>query len=94
MNSKTQTELNHRLSLWKEIQPLFDKNNTLSAGELRRRSIYGGATGIYVDKSHTKEFADEGATVSVMYTGLSYEDEVTEVYIVYQNPSIIALALL
>jgi hypothetical protein len=55
---------------------------------LRELGIYGGAQGIWVDKTRTGRFTKdgEGITVAVLHTGSSYADDLAEDCIIYHYP--------
>lgn len=60
----------------------------IEPARLRDLKIYGGAQGIWVDKSHTasSELGTEGVTVSVLHTGRHYADDLSEDGVIYHYP--------
>jgi putative restriction endonuclease len=86
--SKISTERNYRIKIWKELQALGNAQN-LSPDLLREQyRIYRGAAGIWCDKERTTPLSEDefGISVSVLHTGKSYPDDITEDSIVYHYP--------
>lgn len=48
----------------------------LSPREVRALGIYGGASGAWVDKVRTQEFAREGVAVRLLHTGHHFDDDI------------------
>lgn len=78
-------EREYRQSLWCEIQKRSAQRN-LTSVDLRELRVYGGAQGIWIDKDRTASFADDGVTVSVLHTGTSYDDDLSDDCILYHYP--------
>src|SRR5262245_42611566 len=55
---------------------------------LRELSIYGGAQGIWVDKTRTRSLTPEGVgiTVGILHTGSSYADDLSADGVLYHYP--------
>ncbi len=77
-------ELERRQSIWRELQNRRQAN-PLSPSDLRELGVYGGAQGIWVDKSRTSSLANDGVTVSVLHTGSSYDDDLSDGIFPYRN---------
>ena len=80
-------ELEDRLKLFGKL-PGDTSSKTDSPGLLRQLGIYGGASGIWLDKERTRQIAEEdvGVTVSVLHTGSSYPDDLANDGIFYHYP--------
>ena len=80
------SEKDRRLSLWHSLskEPLDD----IQPQRLRDLSIYGGAQGIWVDKTHTAspEIGNDGATVAILHTGRHYPDDLSDDGVIYHYP--------
>ena len=86
MTSSIEREVARRLDAWNNLQkspnwPL------VSAQEVRELGIYGGASGVWVDKTLTSEVAPEGVAVGLLHTGKHYDDDVDETGILYHYPT-------
>ena len=86
MTSSIEREVARRLDAWNKLQkspnwPL------VSAQEVRDLGIYGGASGVWVDKTLTSEVAPEGVAVGLLHTGKHYDDDVDETGILYHYPT-------
>lgn len=86
MNSSVESEITRRLDAWNELQrspnwPL------VSAQEVRDLGLYGGASGVWVDKDTTASLAPEGVAVGLLHTGKHYDDDVDETGILYHYPT-------
>ena len=86
MVSLIEAEISRRLDAWNELQnspnwPL------LTAQEVRNLSLYGGASGVWVDKLNTSSIAPEGVAVGLLHTGRHYDDDVDETGILYHYPT-------
>ena len=84
--SMVEKELIHRLDILAKAQTL-DSWPLLSPGEVRELGIYGGASGVWVDKTRTQEFAKEGVAVGLLHTGLHYDDDIDESGVLYHYPT-------
>ncbi|MGA2120930.1 MAG: HNH endonuclease [Methanoregula sp.] len=86
--SKISIERDYRIKIWRELQTLDNARN-LSPKVLREQyRIYRGAAGIWCDKERTTPLSEDefGISVSVLHTGKSYPDDLTEDSIVYHYP--------
>jgi hypothetical protein len=87
MKPNIQQELNTRMEMWRK---LHDAGGPIGVPPqlLRDLGIYGGAQGIWVNKSRTAELSadGEGITVGVLHTGSSYADDMSEESVIYHYP--------
>ena len=86
MTSAVELEISRRLDAWTLLQrspnwPL------LTAQEVRDLGLYGGASGVWVDKEKTISVAPEGVAVGLLHTGRHYDDDVDETGILYHYPT-------
>lgn len=86
MASAVELEISRRLDAWGLLQkspnwPL------VSAQEVRDLGLYGGASGVWVDKTRTTAVAPEGVAVGLLHTGRHYDDDVDETGILYHYPT-------
>lgn len=84
--SLVEKELHHRLDILAKAQSLKSWP-LLSPGEVRDLGIYGGASGVWVDKTRTQEFAKEGVAVGLLHTGRHYDDDIDESGVLYHYPT-------
>lgn len=84
--SLVEKELLHRLDILDRAQVL-ESWPLLSPGEVRDLGIYGGASGVWVDKKRTKEIAPEGVAVGLLHTGRHYDDDIDESGVLYHYPT-------
>jgi putative restriction endonuclease len=84
--SLIEKELQQRLNILERAQAL-DSWPLLSPGEVRGLGIYGGASGVWVDKTRTQEFAREGVAVGLLHTGRHYDDDIDESGVLYHYPT-------
>lgn len=87
MSNSLEQERQHRQELWRQL---------IAAGGplgipppiLRSLGIFGGAQGIWVDKGRTSSLTSDGigVTVSVLHTGSSYPDDLSEDGMLYHYP--------
>jgi len=77
-------ERGRRLAMWREIAPARKQ----APPRLRELGIYGGAQGIWVDKVRTSALPGQpsGVTVSLLHTGSSYPDDLSETGLLYHYP--------
>ena len=59
----------------------------LTPGEVRELGIYGGAQGVWVDKSRTQNLAQDGVAVGLLHTGKHYDDDIDDTGILYHYPT-------
>jgi hypothetical protein len=86
VTSDIETEITRRLDAWNRLQespnwPL------VTAQEVRDLGLYGGASGVWVDKSVTSAIAPDGVAVGLLHTGRHYDDDVDETGILYHYPT-------
>ena len=86
MTSAVEQEISRRLDAWNLLQkspnwPL------VTAQEVRDLGLYGGASGVWVDKERTNAVAPEGVAVGLLHTGRHYDDDVDETGILYHYPT-------
>lgn len=79
-------EVARRLDAWEQLQKSADWP-LVSAQEVRELGIYGGASGVWVDKKQTSGVAPEGVAVGLLHTGKHYDDDVDETGILYHYPT-------
>ncbi len=84
--SIVEKELLHRLDILTRAQSL-DSWPLLTPGEVRELGVYGGASGVWVDKMRTQEFAREGVAVGLLHTGRHYDDDIDETGVLYHYPT-------
>ena len=66
--SLIEKELTHRLEIMSQAKSLANWP-LLTNEEVRDLGIYGGASGVWVNKSRTQELAPEGVVVGLLHTG-------------------------
>lgn len=87
--SKISQEREYRIQIWKELLALDNARN-ISPEVLREKyRIYRGAAGIWCDKERTTSLSEDefGISVSVLHTGKSYHDDLTDDSIIYHYPT-------
>ena len=84
--SLVEKELLYRLDILARAQTL-ESWPLLSPREVRDLGIYGGASGVWVDKTRTQEFAKEGVAVGLLHTGRHYDDDIDESGVLYHYPT-------
>jgi len=77
-------ELQRRINLWAQVNA-----DNIEPKTLRSLLIYGGAQGIWVDKRNTKSLSTDGqgVTVSILYTGRHYPDDLSDDGVIYHYPT-------
>jgi len=86
--NKISFEKDYRLKIWDELVTLYHARN-LSPDLLREHyRIYRGAAGIWCDKQRTTQISEDkdGIAVSVLNTGKSYPDDLSDDAIIYHFP--------
>ena len=86
--SVVEKELLRRLDQWEAAQK-SENWPLLTPGEIRDLGIYGGFSGVWVDKKHTSEIAKDGVAVSLLHTGRHYDDDIDETGVLYHYPTTI-----
>ena len=86
MKSTIEEEILRRLNAWEYLQkspnwPL------VSPAEIRKLGIYGGGSGIWVNKELTGSIAQDGVAVGLLHTGKHYDDDVDDTGILYHYPT-------
>lgn len=84
--SLIERELLHRLDILAKAKAL-ESWPLLTPGEVRDLGIYGGASGVWVDKTRTQEFAQQGVAVGLLHTGRHYDDDIDESGVLYHYPT-------
>jgi putative restriction endonuclease len=80
------SEKDRRLTLWRTL--ISEDIDDIQPKRLRDLRIYGGAQGIWVDKTQTasNEVGLDGATVGVLHTGRHYADDLSDDGVIYHYP--------
>jgi putative restriction endonuclease len=88
VNDPITQELEHRLQLWQTVLEAGGAEH-IRPQRLRELGIYGGAQGIWVDKTRTGKLSPDGTGVSVglLHTGRSYPDDLSDDGVIYHYPS-------
>jgi len=86
MPSLIELEITRRLDAW-DLLCKSPNWPLLTAKEVRDCKLYGGASGVWVDKSTTCSIADDGVAVGLLHTGRHYDDDVDETGILYHYPT-------
>lgn len=84
--SRVESELLRRFDILARAQSL-ESWPLLSPGEVRELGVYGGASGVWFDKSRTQAFAREGVAVGLLHTGRHYDDDFDESGVLYHYPT-------
>lgn len=81
------TERQRRAEMWAELQRLGDVN-AMPPSVIRGCHAYGGASGTWADVDKTRGLTTDGygVTVSVLHTGTSYPDDLSEDSLIYHYP--------
>jgi hypothetical protein len=87
MTDKVKAEKDHRLQLWERLR-VPGETRGVEPSILRNAGIYGGAQGVWVDPARTSSIVGEGKgiTVSLLHTGSSYADDLSEDGLIYHYP--------
>lgn len=81
-----QQEYGRREQLWESLKQAGGPVD-VPRGLLRQLRLYNGASGIFVHQEETKTLsAPNGAAVSFLHTGKSYDDELTSTGLIYHYP--------
>jgi hypothetical protein len=86
MASDLELEITRRFDAWSQLQALPNWP-MVTAKEIRDLGLYGGASGVWVDKTRTSSIAPEGIAVGLLHTGKHYDDDVDETGILYHYPT-------
>jgi hypothetical protein len=81
-------EVQRRRALWDDLVANGGPTDVLP-GLLRQLGIYGGAQGIWVNKTVTGQASPDGAgiAVGVLHNGSSYDDDLSDDGIIYYYPN-------
>jgi putative restriction endonuclease len=84
--SVIERELQHRLD---QLDAARRSPNwpLLTAQEVRDLGVYGGASGVWVDKARTQNVAMEGVAVGLLHTGRHYDDDIDDTGVLYHYPT-------
>jgi putative restriction endonuclease len=76
-----------RFEAWQIL--LSEGSDDVPPGRVRELGLYGGAQGIWVDKARTGDLTPDGMglAVSVLHTGRSYADDLSEDSLLYHYPA-------
>lgn len=76
-----------RLAIWEHLRR--EREAGIAPGRLRNLGIYGGAQGIWVDKSRTGGLTPDGRgiAVAILHNGVSYDDDLTSDGLLYHYPT-------
>ena len=87
-SSNVESELHRRNQMWADLLTRGGPSK-VSAGLLRELVIYGGASGIWVNKGVTRDLTADGAgvAVAVLHNGSSYADEMSDDGLIYHFPA-------
>jgi hypothetical protein len=88
MATNVEAEVQRRQVLWNSLLANGGPTAVLP-GLLRELGIYGGAQGVWVNKSITGQASPNGAgiAVGVLHNGSSYDDDLSEDCIIYHYPN-------
>lgn len=80
-------EFDYRMLLWEQLIEQGGPHS-VKPQALRQLGIYGGAQGVWVDKSRTAELtpANTGVTVGLLHKGNVYVDDLSDEGILYHYP--------
>ena len=84
--SLIEKELEYRLDTFSKANSL-PSWPLLSPSEVRDLGIYGGASGVWVDKMRTQNLAKDGVAVSLLHTGKHYDDDIDDTGVLYHYPT-------
>jgi hypothetical protein len=86
MPSSIESEIAWRFDAWNQLQrsPNWP---ILTAREVRDLGLYGGGSGVWVDKIRTSDLIEHGVAVGLLHTGKHYDDDVDETGILYHYPT-------
>ena len=86
MPSNVESEIARRFDAWNQLQSSANWP-VLTAAEVRDLGLYGGASGVWVDKERTSDLIEHGVAVGLLHTGKHYDDDVDETGILYHYPT-------
>lgn len=83
--STIEEEIDYRLELWAQLNSEYQAN--LPSAVLKEMQLYRGQRGIYADSVRTKPLTgDTAIAVSLLHTGTSYPDDLSEDGVLYHYP--------
>ena len=86
MTSAVEREISRRLDAWNQLKQ--SRNWPLvTAQEVRDLDLYSGGSGVWVNKTRTKEISPVGVVVGILHTGKHYDDDFDETGILYHYPT-------
>lgn len=87
-NHAVSEELEYRKRMWATLLERAGTNTT-EPRLLRELGIYGGAQGVWVDKTRTSKLTEDGigVTVGLLHTGSSYADDISDDAVLYHYPN-------
>ena len=77
-------EVERRRVLWDKLRVY----QTITPGDIRQLGLYSGQAGIYRDAANSNpELARDGIALSLLHTGTTYDDDLSEDGLLYHYPS-------
>ena len=86
MPSSVESEIARRFDAWNQLQS-SPNWPILTAAEVRDLGLYGGGSGVWVDKERTSDLIAHGVAVGLLHTGKHYDDDVDDTGILYHYPT-------
>ncbi len=86
MPSSVESEIARRFDAWNQLQS-SPNWPILTAAQVRDLGLYGGASGVWVDKERTSNLIEHGVAVGLLHTGKHYDDDLDETGILYHYPT-------
>lgn len=85
-SSQVEQELSRRLELFNRAKNIAVSGlNTPS--NLKELGIYGGASGVWVNKTLTSQIDPAGVAVGLLHTGKHYDDDIDDTGVLYHYPT-------
>ena len=86
ITSLVEKELFRRIELFEKAKRLSVSGlNTPS--DLKDLGVYGGASGVWVNKTVTSALVDSGVAVGLLHTGKHYDDDIDDTGVLYHYPT-------
>ena len=86
MPSQIEAELARRLELFNKAKSVSNAGlNT--PHQLKELGIYGGASGVWVNKTVTATLDSSGVAVGLLHTGRHYDDDIDDTGVLYHYPT-------
>ena len=92
MTSLIENELERRLGLFNKAKAL-SKSGLNTPTELTDLGIYGGKSGVWVNKTRTSLLDPTGVAVGLLHTGKHYDDDIDETGVLYHYPTTLRAGL-